>query len=281
MPGQAADADGRAADLAVAVEILAGGSLVDRLDDTLQFRVRHRVRYRHGGFEDGQVGLVHGARRLPGGIAAERRRQPHQHVVGRAVGGPEGAGEGLVAEGAPVGAVAGEALGVEALGIVQVRHPALEVLACQQGRAQTGVVVLADPGQGFGIADRGDAGAAVGEQVGPVVAQALFAEGVAPLQFPVVGLVAAVAAGMAGPARIGAAAGAGIALRRHAGVDVADQLLRVGGGVRVVGGGRRPVGQRRGRGRQGEQQEEQPRMFHPRQFMACYGLGGNSGICAV
>ena len=172
-----------------------------------------------------RLGLVDVAVVTPvGGLPVDGWHANH-HVIGGAVGGPEGARHGLVVEGHPVAPVLGEAVGVKGgsapLQAVQVRNPARELCLLKVPR-QGRKVVLIDPIDDFRIADLRHPLSAVLEQVPPVVGLAQVAEAVLQLQIPIVHDIHSPKLGvlMADVAGIMPALGLGVALRGNDGLRI-------------------------------------------------------------
>jgi hypothetical protein len=174
-----------------------------------------------------EVHVVEVALELPV-LLTELAREADDHVVGRAVGGPERAREGLVVEGHPVAAVPREPVLVERRGAVckgrEVRHEALEALLPEPARERR-VVVFAHVGEDGLVAHGSDPRAAVFEEVLPVVLRAHLREAVLALQVAVIQRVepvlrAAVVHLVARVARVVLPLGARVALRRHGGLEV-------------------------------------------------------------
>jgi hypothetical protein len=161
-------------------------------------------------------------------LLAELGREADDHVVGRAVGGPERSREGLVVEGHPLAAIPREPALVERRGAVckgrEVRHEALEALLPEPARERR-VVVFAHVGEDGLVAHGSDPRAAVLEEVLPVVLCPHLGEAVLALQVAVIQRVQAVlrAAVVHLVARVAGVVlplGARVALRRHGGLEV-------------------------------------------------------------
>ena len=197
---------------AVAVEVDAEQALVDRLDLAIEPGAAARSRRRRspprGCARLSAVDLGATARRRrPGGTRPASRTKTSSV---RAVGRPEGAREGLVAHRAPAAAVARRSRPRRSRrrDRGRARRPGSSP-ARRQGRAQRGVVVVPDPGERSSRRRTVAAIAAAGRRTGwsSGWSSATSREGVGRLQLAVVERVAALAVGVAGPARVGDAAG--------------------------------------------------------------------------
>jgi hypothetical protein len=152
MGWQAAQAVGCAPDAAVAVEVEAGGRLLHRLDGPVEPGIFHKGIGRDRGFQNRQVDPVDLARFDPA-ARPELPWQADHHVVGVAVGRPEGPWKRFITKRPPAAAVEGEALLVEAAPQVEVGAIARKVGPFGESFPQGRVVVRTDPGQRLGVID--------------------------------------------------------------------------------------------------------------------------------
>ena len=213
-------------------------------------------------FDDREVDLVD--LRVIGacGILPVDLRQTDQHIVGRAVGRPEGRGQRHVGEGAParrraVGRMV-ETLVIETeVAVGNVSRPGAVLLVVPFGgqigeparerdaAVRVEIVVLRDVGVDLGIARCGDGRAPVHEEIGPGVVERGRRKGVAKLEIAVVDVIRGPPpdvtgiAGIVGPAG-GGVLGLRVALRRDVGRAVfqnrAREVLRRAGSGKKDGG---------------------------------------------